>query len=131
MAHTHICGYRPIAIYNAKKKELIGIFRYKVSVARYIYKNYNCDKNHYVEYCLKRNGRIIKDLVFDFKVALRYANELQIDMLGNRDYIILNGYYSPTETRMEGFNYSTSNITQTNKTKNNGNETNSNGRAIT
>jgi hypothetical protein len=126
---AHICGYRPIAIYNAKKKELIGIFRYKVSVARYIYKNYNCDKSHYVEYCLKRNGRIIKDLVFDFKVALRYANELQIDMLGNREYIILNGYYSPTETRMEGFNYSTSNIT--NKTKNNGNETNSNGRAIT
>ena len=128
---AHICGYRPIAIYNAKKKELIGIFRYKVSVARYIYKNYNCDKNHYIEYCLKRNGRIIKDLVFDFKVALRYANELQIDMLGNREYIILNGYYSPTETRMEGFNYSTSNITLTNKTKNNGNETNSNGRTIT
>ena len=127
----HIIGYRPIAVYNAKKKELIGIFRYKVSVARYIYKNYNCDKNHYIEYCLKRNGRIIKDLVFDFKVALRYATETQVGMLGNREYIILNGYYSPTETRMEGFNYYTSNIiSKTNKTKHNGNENDSNGRTI-
>lgn len=106
----YIIGYRPVAVYNCSNKELIGIFKYKVLVARYIFKNYNCDKNHCIENCLKSNGRILKDLKFDFKVALRYANEEQIKMLGTEDYIILNDYNKPESTRMNGFNYSTSKI---------------------
>jgi hypothetical protein len=106
----YIIGYRPVSLYNCSNQELIGIFKYKVLVARYVFKNYNCDKNHLIEYCLKRNGRIVKDLNFNFKIALRYSNEEQIKLLGEKDFIILKDYYKPESTRMNGFNYSTSKI---------------------
>jgi hypothetical protein len=102
--------YRPVAVYNTTKKELVGIFRYKCLVARYIYKLYNIDKQQNIENCLKKKGKIIKDLIFDFKIALRYATDLQIEMLGEKDFIILNNYYYPSKTRMAGFNYKKSNI---------------------
>lgn len=102
--------YRPIAVYNTTKKELVGIFKYKCLVARYIYKIYNSNKNQNIENCLKKNGKIIKDLIFDFKIAVRYATDLQIEILGKKDFVILNNYYLPSKTRMAGFDYTTSHI---------------------
>lgn len=106
----YIIGYRPVSLYNCSNQELIGIFKYKVLAARYVFKNYNSDKIQLIENCLKNNGRIRKDLIFDFKIALRYSTDAQIEMLKENDFIILNGYYQPKSTTMNGFNYSTSKI---------------------
>jgi len=94
-------GYRPIALYNTEKKELFAIFRYKNHVARYIFEKYDCYKSQRIEESLSRLGCISKGTIFNFKVTLRYANDKQIEMLGDSDYFILYGYPEPIKTRMK------------------------------
>jgi len=94
-------GYRPVALYNTEKKELIAIFKYKIHVARYIFKKYDCYKAQRIESTMRCLGCISKGTIFDFKVTLRYANDKQIEMLGDNNYIILQGYPSPIKTRMK------------------------------
>lgn len=96
-------GYRPIALYNTEKKELVAVFRYKILAARYIFEKYDCYKAQRVEDSIKKLGCINKGTIFDFKVTFRYANNKQIEMLGDADYIITDGYPGAIKTRMDGF----------------------------
>jgi hypothetical protein len=96
-------GYRPIALYNTEKKELIAIFKYKILAARYIFEKYDCYKAQRVEESIKNLGCINKGTIFDFKVTFRYANSKQIEMLGDSDYFITDGYPKAIKTRMDGF----------------------------
>jgi hypothetical protein len=96
-------GYRPIALYNTEKKELVAVFRYKILAARYLFEKYDCYKAQRVEDSIKKLGCIIKGTIFDFKVTFRYANSKQIEMLGDADYIITDGYPEAIKTRMDGF----------------------------
>jgi len=97
-------GYRPIALYNTEKKELIAVFKYKILAARYIFEKYDCYKAQRVEESIKNLGCINKGTIFDFKVTFRYANSKQIELLGDKEYIIMDGYPEAIKTRMIGFN---------------------------
>ena len=96
-------GYRPIALYNTEKKELVAVFRYKILAARYLFEKYDSYKASRVECSINNLGCISKGTIFDFKVTFRYANSKQIELLGDADYIITDGYPEAIKTRMDGF----------------------------
>jgi hypothetical protein len=93
----------PIVAYNADKQELIGIFFDGSFVRRYFYQNDpNLKSSKNISSFVMRKGKL-KDTLFDFFVALRYANNEQIEMLGDKDYVILNGYPIPSSSTMKCF----------------------------
>jgi hypothetical protein len=93
----------PIVAYNADKQELIGIFFNGSYVRRYFYQNNpNLKASKNISSFVMRKGKL-KDTSFDFKVALRYANKEQIEMLGSKDYVIFNDYPILAPSTMKGF----------------------------
>lgn len=102
----------PIVAYNANKQELIGIFFDGSYVRRYFYQhdpNLRINKN--ISSFVMRNGKL-KDTSFDFYVALRYANKEQIEILGDKDYVILNDYPIPISSTMKGFEDTAASLTK-------------------
>ncbi len=92
----------PVAVYNSDKKELVGIFATQVLVGKYLFE---CGENYKSK---KVNGALrykskLSNTIFDFKVSLRYANESQVSLLSEMDFVMMDGYPSPSRTTTLGF----------------------------
>lgn len=82
-----------IALYNAEKQELIGIFSTNVLAARYLFPfgKQTQRGGGYITVALKRRGAVLSTDICK-RVAVRPANEKQKEMLAGNDYVIINGY---------------------------------------
>lgn len=100
MPQIHLLDLRPVAAYNADKQELVGIFRTHKTIARYFlkdtYKNYSG-----ISTALRKKTRLISKL--GFKLALRYANAAQLEILGDEEFVILGDYSQPDKSILNGF----------------------------
>lgn len=97
-----IDNYRVVTVYNADKKEVVGIFSMASLAARYLYnvkKNSSCQT---IINCINRKSKV-NNTIFDFKVVVRNATPDQKIILGNESYVIFNGYQKPMESKMQGF----------------------------
>lgn len=99
---------RNIALYNAEKKELIGLFSLKCLADKYLYMDraFKLKSGTRVGKAIMTKGKIFNSR-FEFPVAVRYTNEKQDEMLGSEDYLIVNGYPEPLKVQM---NYVKNNI---------------------
>lgn len=93
---------RAITVYNADKQEVVGIFSTPTLVMKYLWAKQKTKKPSYLFHYLHKKTQV-KKTIFDFKVVVRYANQEQIEKLGEEDYIILNNYYEPPKVSMGGF----------------------------
>jgi len=89
------------SLYDVTLKKLIGVFDSASLVARYVHKDlYNetlCGK---IYQSWKNKGRFkFNNMVY----TVRTATKEQIEMLGDKQYIILNGYRIPNAKSMKGF----------------------------
>lgn len=104
---THIVTNdgRPIAIYNSIKKELIGIFSNVGLAAKYL----NPADNRAIEPLIRaaalRNGSVLKSKL-KYKIAVRFANEIQRAELSNQDVVIKDGYPEFNKNSLIGFHES-------------------------
>ena len=91
MSRISIKNETPIAIYNADKKELIAVFKRQIDLEDYLYgykgKHY-CHISNYI----RRNVKSHNTILAPTRVAFRFANEKQIQELGEQDFIIKEGY---------------------------------------
>ena len=79
---------KAVAIYNADKKELVAIIGSMQLATKFIYGKYtNAKKYQNVHYAIAKKGRLVKNDL-GFVVACRNGNKEQVDMLGDKDYII-------------------------------------------
>lgn len=92
-----------VSIYNADKKEIIGVFSTSMLAIRYLYDNPTTKDKSNFRSALKRKGRIYGNTLFEFPIAVRYATPQQVDDIGTNSYVILNNYAIPRETKMNGF----------------------------
>ena len=88
---------RVTAIYNADKQELIGIFSTMAIASKYLFG-------------FKKSGKFLTDRVklkikiknslLGCNIAIRYANEKQKEIIGNKLYIILNKDYPEMKSNL-------------------------------
>lgn len=85
---------QPVAVYNADKQQLIGIFKSKTLISKYLNPNYPEKSGRFILDGLKR--KIAKpaqeDMNLKCKLAFRYASDQQVAMLGTGDFYIAEGY---------------------------------------
>jgi len=83
----------PCALYNADKKELVGLFKSRGYAAKYIFGYRNQTFIQIVVKCVakKLNLNPIRTKL-SYKVALRNLNREQKELLGSKSYHMLNGY---------------------------------------
>lgn len=96
---------KPITLYNADKKEVIGVFATPSLAGRYVSPDAVCLRKSGANMgnAARRNGRMPPSKTrFPFPVAVRYANAEQVESLGNEAFIIAIGYPLPLKKRMEG-----------------------------
>ena len=101
MITTRIEEDRNVALYNANKKELIGLFSLKCLAEKYLYmeRAFKVKNGNRITKAIMTKGKIMNSR-FDFPVAVRYTNEKQDEMLGSEDYLIVNGYPEPLKVQM-------------------------------
>jgi hypothetical protein len=85
---------RPVALYNADKKELIGVFSSAKVADMYLYVTAKGGRGGVVSSYLAQKKRI-KNSIFGFPVAVRYANEAQLIVLSGQDSVVMDGYPMP------------------------------------
>lgn len=88
---------RVIALYNADRAELVGLFDGASILSRYIYGQNT--KNGNIASAL-RNRHRLRTKALGYSIALRYANENQKKIIGSDKYKILNGYPEPANFRI-------------------------------
>lgn len=88
----------PIAAYSCEKKELIGLFKSPVLVARYFFTDPIKSAN--VREALKKRSKMGTTVG---KIAVRACNEYQKKQLGGKEFVILNNYPQPICKQMQGF----------------------------
>lgn len=93
---------KPVVIYNADKKEMIGVFASIARAVKYLYFNVDAKKYAKLYYALK-NAKKTKCLLFDFKIAARYAYGEKLELLNGNYFHISEGYPIPHVTQMKGF----------------------------
>lgn len=77
-----------IAVYNAEKQELVGVFNNARLAAKFIYNNEIYPKDTAKIYCAAARSSKIKDKPMGFKMAFRFASKKQINLLdGEVQYI--------------------------------------------
>lgn len=91
-----------IAIYNTKEKELIGVFRNIAIASRYIFSNHSKYNANRILNCFERKGKLIENLIFDFPVTVRRANDKHLKLLNDSDVYISEGYPKMRYYRIEG-----------------------------
>ncbi len=86
-----------IAIYNADKKELICVVDSMKLAARYIYgDDLDSRAPDKIKQKLKTKYTIdTNNSVHAFNIAVRNASLKQIELLGNKKFIFVNGYSNP------------------------------------
>ena len=92
----------PVAIYNADKKELIGIFKERNILRRYLYNAFiTREKSESRLRGLILKGAKSKLTKFEFNVVARYASVKQIEILQENDFVIFNEYPQPEYHRFK------------------------------
>lgn len=91
---------KPIALYNADKKELIGVFARCNYVVKYLFETYNDQDQRKVYKALERKQKL-EGTDFLFPVAIRYANSIQSEMLAGNDCKICGDYPVPHPKRFK------------------------------
>jgi hypothetical protein len=81
-----------VAIYDTVEKRLIGVFRTMELAGKYLYKEYSGKSAANVSNALYGKHRMIKDIIFDFPVAVRMANDIQRKLLGSSECFITQNY---------------------------------------
>jgi hypothetical protein len=86
----------PIALYNSEKLELVGIFKTKTIIGKYLYEGIyegvkSQTKSSRVHVAISKKYQL-RNTRFEFPVALRYANKKQIEILGDQDAVIFKDY---------------------------------------
>ena len=90
---------RPISVYNCEAKELIGVFSRVTYAAKWLFPLSDLGLSRSkINSCLKTNGTM-----FEFKVAVRYANQEKKAILSDSDWWIADGYPPVDKSRMKGF----------------------------
>ena len=85
----------PIAIYNSDKKELIAVFRNMSVLIRYLSNKAGIPEytEQRVRDSIKRRGSVNPSTtVLNLKLAFRFANTAQLEMLGDAPYILCVDY---------------------------------------
>lgn len=94
---------RPIALYNADKRELIGLFAELIFAVKYLRPDQPQKAYSAMHDALRRVGNVRKNIIFDFPVAVRLATAVQAGELNDRQVIIKNGYPVLGENRLRGY----------------------------
>lgn len=89
---------KAVAIYNAEKKELMGVFARCNYAVKYLFKTYNDQDQRKVYKALERKQKL-EGTDFFFPVAIRYANSIQIEMLAGDEFKICGSYPIPHPKR--------------------------------
>lgn len=117
MTKTVINQDQSVVLYNAEKQEIVGIFKTQGLTARYIFPLIGSTRTRRICDTLKLKTRICNSDL-GFKVALRFAKNEQLEILGDKDYVILNGYKEPNKIFMAGYNDSAMNMNRKSSLKN-------------
>jgi hypothetical protein len=91
-----------IALYNTNKKELIGVFRTFAVASRYVFSEASNWNSNRIWNAYHLRGKLHKNTIFDFPVAVRIANEKCLELLGNKDIYINDGYPKMSIRKKEG-----------------------------
>lgn len=102
MIKTVVNQDQSVVMYNADKQEIVGIFKTQGLTARYIFPLGTGGRNRRICDTFKLKTRIANS-DHGFKIALRFAKPEHIELLGDKDYIILNGYKEPNKVSMGGY----------------------------
>ena len=92
------------SLYDVTLKKLIGVFNSASLVAKYVHKDlYNESLVAKVYNSWKNRGRFkFNNMVY----TVRTATKEQVEILGEKEYIILNGYRIPNSNSMKSFDTS-------------------------
>jgi hypothetical protein len=91
----------PIALYDVNKKKLVGIFVSKTICCKYVFAGlHNINKLTILSNSIRQKSRFKNE---GFLYTVRTANEQQCLILGDKEYIILNGYAEPKKYDMNKF----------------------------
>jgi hypothetical protein len=100
---SNISNEKPIALYNADKQELIGVFDRPFRAAYFLFgSTVKITKGGHVVDAIHKKYRIGVS-VFDFPVSARYANEDQVTLLGGKEYFITDSYIDTIKGKKFGF----------------------------
>ena len=103
---------KPVALYNCDKQELVGVFMTTQLAGKYLFPiGKTSQRVNRVAENLRTKRRIIKETIFDFPVAVRYANDLQVEMMQDKVFFIAPGYPRPTVS-MKGFSSCSGSLTR-------------------
>lgn len=91
----------PLAAYNTVKKELMGIFRNPIMAGRYLFTE-STEGGRRVSYSFRTKYKM-NTTIFEHPVAIRRANEKQLIVLNDLDYVIMPGYPEANAHKMAGF----------------------------
>lgn len=103
MRHEKVIDSKPVAIYNCYNQELIGVFSSGGFASRYLFEQNKMEGASRIWTSIKTKHKISKGTIFDFPVVCRNANNENKDILGNSEYVILNGYQTHSGEKMKGF----------------------------
>lgn len=94
-----------ISLYNANKKELIGIFKGNLA-GKYLFPFGTASQQNSRVFAAAKGRYRVYNTIFSFPVAARPANPDQIKAIGDNLTLISNGYPPMSEERQRGFNES-------------------------
>ena len=83
---------RAVSLYDTEKKQLIGVFKSIEISAKYLFTTYNDKKSARLSHSLSRKHKLLEGTIFDFPVAIRVANQTQIELLSNKGCYIVEEY---------------------------------------
>lgn len=90
-----------VTLYNSVNQQIIGIFKNPTIAGRYLYPH-KLHRRCNIFQALKNKGKILKSR-FDFSVAVRYASDIHLEMLGDEKYKIINDYPPMSEKQAQGY----------------------------
>jgi hypothetical protein len=95
-------NFKPVVIYNCNKQEIIAVFAAASLAVKYLFTDGLKKRDSTIRNALARKSKI-QQTIFNFPVAIRFANEYQITLLEGDLYKIFNNYQQPNKARMKGF----------------------------
>lgn len=97
-----------VSLYNTKKKELIGVFRNMAIAKRYLFSENSTWNNSRIWNAFLKKSRLHKNIIFEFPVAVRMANEKNLELIGDNEIYISENYPRMSDQKIRGIKYSKS-----------------------
>ena len=85
----------PCALYNAEKKELIGLFKSRILAAKYL--GGKVTKNMIYHSIANNDGIRASSNPLNVRLAARNVNPAQRELLGDKPYLMFNNYPEPSD----------------------------------